>query len=312
MRHQRQVAVDGLQQQEIRHLGHAARAGLAEPRTQRLGPLAQHAHQLAQHIGQRRHGGDAQGGRDVAVVDHHAAVGLHFDDAGQAQAGEAGAFLALQHVAQPGAAHRQLGRQGGVGMGVVGLEGAQGVARGGTLRAFGRGHFRAARLAHRQGQVDDLVARALDQVERPGLVGGAGDGEGRAVLEHAGDARQRELARAQQVAVKRQLGYAPGMRTQRRGAGLEQMLEVAILLLIVLGAEEHALLPHHLVVPGHAACVSLLGYAPVIKRRRATPPHTPGRKLCRRHCRNHPRTAGSPAGAASCRRPTAPSPARRA
>jgi hypothetical protein len=88
-------------------------------------------------------------------------------------------------------------------MRVEGLEAAHAVPGIRHVRAFGEGDLRAARLAHRECQVDDAVARALRQVERRRLVGMAGHGEGGAVLHDAGGGRNRELPRRQQVTVER-------------------------------------------------------------------------------------------------------------
>ena len=187
-------------------------------------------------------------------------------------------------------------------MRVEGLEAAQAKASPRRICAdFRGGHFGAAGLAHRQGEVDHAVARALGQVERRGRVGVAGDGEGRAVLHDAGRRGEGEPARGEQVAVEREFGDAPGMRAQRRRARLQQMLDVPVLLLEMLGAEEHALLPDNLVVPHHRFSRPLqppipsVGWTynpsptadlPLVHRRARTP--------CRRRCRNRPRTVRSP------------------
>ncbi len=94
----------------------------------------------------------------------------------------AGAFLGLQHVAQPRAADLQLGRDGGGGLGVVRLERMRAVTAFGTVV----GDFHPAGLADRQRQIHQRVARAVRDIERRRMVGLAGQHERRAVLEHAG------------------------------------------------------------------------------------------------------------------------------
>ena len=58
----------------------------------------------------------------------------------------------------------------------------------GAVTAFGPvvGDFDAAGLTDRQREIDQRVARAVGHVDRRGMVGFAGQHEGRAVLEHAG------------------------------------------------------------------------------------------------------------------------------
>ena len=85
------------------------------------------------------------------------------------------------------------------------------------------------------------------QVERHRLVGLAGQGERRAVLEHAAAALQRELAGGEQVAVDHPLGQSPAMRTQGGGPVAHQRFEPSILLLEVLRPQEHPFQPDNTV-----------------------------------------------------------------
>ena len=209
-------AVDRLQQQEVRDVGDAARARRGEPRRQRLAALVQHAGELGEQAGQRRRRRTGKRRRDPLIVQHHPAVGADLDDAGEADAVIAGAVFGLEHVAQAQPADLHVGGLRRAGMGVVGLEAALLVAAFGG--AVGRDLDRSG-LSHRQHEIDDGVARRLRQVERNRLVGLAGQGERRAVLEHAAAACQGELAGAEQVAVDRRLGQAPAMRTQGRRCG---------------------------------------------------------------------------------------------
>ena len=115
-------------------------------------------------------------------------------------------------------------------MRVVGLEGL--AARSGPPVAV-VGDLHRARLADRQRQIDERVARALRQVERRRMVGLAGQRERRAVLEHAGGRCQREAAggragrgRARNRSApqgcgrkRRQSGRAPASRASGPAAG---------------------------------------------------------------------------------------------
>ena len=115
----------------------------------------------------------------------------------------------------------------------------------------GRRDLHRARLAHRQGEIHDRVARRLRQVQRRRLVGLVWQRERRAVLEHTRRLRQRKTPGRQQVAIHRHLRQAPGMGPQRRGALARQRLQPAVLLLEMLRAQEHAFLPDHAVGPRH-------------------------------------------------------------
>lgn len=103
-----------------------------------------------------------------------------------------------------------------------------------------------------QRQDDAFVARIRRQVEcrRRRIV--ARYRERRAVGQHTLRRVDAQLAKRQGRVVDRNSGEAPGV-ADRRGKALPQLiLGVAIMLLEVLGLEEHPLGPDHLVVPGHS------------------------------------------------------------
>ena len=78
-----------------------------------------------------------------------------------------------------------------------------------------------------------------------------GQRERRAVLEHSAAARQRELARGEQVAIDHRFRHSPTMRPQGRCPVAHQCLKPAILLLKMLCPQEHSLQPDDPVRPGH-------------------------------------------------------------
>ena len=240
-------AVDRLQQQEVGDLRDTRLARRGHPRGQRLAALVQHPRQLGDQAGQRRGGGTHQRRRDPSLIQDDAAIGGDLGHPRQADAQIAGALVGLQQVAQAQPADLQFGRLRRCRVRVVGLERPCGVAAlGGAV-----GDLDRARLADRQRQVDQHVARAVRQFERRRMVGLAGQRERRAVLEHAGGGCEREAAGAEQVAIQRVVHQPPGMRPQRLHAAAHQLLRPAILLLEVLRAQEHALLPDHAVRPAH-------------------------------------------------------------
>ena len=227
------------------------------------------------------------------VVEPGAPVGGDLDDAGKPDQVVARTLVGFEQIAQAQPPDLQRGRLRGGGMGVVGLEIAQRVA---AVDAVAGGDLDRAGLTHRRRQIDHRVARTLLQVERGRVIGLAGDGEGGPVLEHTGRRGQREPAGRQQVAVDRHLGYSPGMRTQFRGSRTHQRFHPAILLLEVLGAQEHALLPDNPVGPRHDIAplgIGPLGAAPLPVMRSVPAPTSRRararrrvRRPCRKRCRN--------------------------
>ncbi len=73
-------------------------------------------------------------------------------------------------------------------------------------------------------------------------------GKRSAVRKYSARAPQAELAYGQQVALDLQLGEAPRMRTQRRGAPFDPALQIALLLLEVLGPQKQPFGPDDAIV----------------------------------------------------------------
>jgi hypothetical protein len=138
----------------------------------------------------------------------------------------------------------------------VGVEGLEALLRVARTRIVGtcllQRDFVVAILMQRQRQVNNRVAGALRQIQRQRCIRAAWNGEWRAVLHDSGCHRQGKAPGRQQVAIDRQLSQAPRMRAQRSRSGLQLPSDVPILLLEVLRPEEHAFLPHHLVMPEHS------------------------------------------------------------
>ena len=150
-------------------------------------------------------------------------IGLHLDDAREAEAQVAGALLGLQHVAQPQAPDAQTGHAFDTGIGVGRLVFAGAMAGGRLVLAVG-GHLEAAGLPDRQRQIDEAVARVLRHVQRRRMIDILRHGEGRAVLQDAAAGRDRKLARRQQLAIDLEFGEAPGMRAQAADAAAHELL----------------------------------------------------------------------------------------
>src|SRR6185437_12852796 len=103
----------------------------------------------------------------------------------------------------------------------------------------------------RNGEVDHLVAQWGADFERRRQRIGLRHGERRAVGEDTPRPPQRELADREQVALDLQLHESPGIRTQRANAALYVVLEVALLLLKMLRAQEQPFGPDNSILLGH-------------------------------------------------------------
>src|SRR5262249_38133396 len=75
--------------------------------------------------------------------------------------------------------------------------------------------------------------------------------EGRAVLDHTAARRQGELPGGQQLAIDLEFGETPSMRSQAADAAAHPLFDIAVEVLEVLRAKEHAFGPDDLVIPGH-------------------------------------------------------------
>ena len=104
---------------------------------------------------------------------------------------------------------------------------------------------------HRHGQNDDLIAHVGGHLEgwRRRVV--ARDGKHQAVRQLAARRAECHTAQQQRGVVKLQGVEAPGPGHRRCKAAIELAARKTILLLEMLRLEEHALSPHHLVVPSH-------------------------------------------------------------
>ena len=89
--------------------------------------------------------------------------------------------------------------------------------------------------------------------ERLGMVDLLGNREGRAIGQHTRRFGDCDLARPQQAGVEAQRLKAPPVPDQPAHRRPHQALGIAILLLEVLGPEEHALGPDDSVLEGHGA-----------------------------------------------------------
>src|SRR5258706_14068461 len=90
--------------------------------------------------------------------------------------------------------------------------------------------FDLARSTERDGEIEDLVADVRSDVDWRRQRIGVGHAKGRAVREHAGNAPQRHLADAEQIAFELDLGEAPAVWDERLAPCLDVTLEVALLL----------------------------------------------------------------------------------
>jgi hypothetical protein len=115
-----------LQQQEIRLFGNASGPAAGQAGAEFLGALVDHAGEFADEAGQRRCGAAAQDGRDEALVKGDGFVGGDFPNFGDGDALVAGAVFLAEDQAGAEMADDEVGWFGGAGVGVGGLELADG------------------------------------------------------------------------------------------------------------------------------------------------------------------------------------------
>ncbi|EAU46644.1 hypothetical protein R2601_16025 [Salipiger bermudensis HTCC2601] len=253
----RQGAVHAHQQQEIRDLGHAlGRAGLVQTPRQRLGAVAQKALELTQEIVQRAGGAGIQRRGDEGPVEHHLAVGAHLDDARHRDHQLVRQVVEIERQSHAQLAHRHLHRAGIAAHAVGDLDLLGSIARR-RLRRAAQVDLRGAMPARRDREVDHRVLGALRHVERRRLGIGLGHPEGGAIGGEARAGFHRQLAELEQLLVERQLGHAPAIGGERSCHPGDQRFDIAVVLLEVMGLEEHPLLPDDLVIPGHGGDPSL-------------------------------------------------------
>jgi hypothetical protein len=86
--------------------------------------------------------------------------------------------------------------------------------------------------------------------------------ERRPVRQHAAARLQRQLAKGELLVVELQAGEAPRIRAQARHARLQLRLQVTVMLLQVLGLQQHALGPDDFTIPRHGVSLVLVLLSP--------------------------------------------------
>ena len=188
-------------------------------------------------------------------------VRAHLHDTGQTQAEVAFPGFRLEREAKPKLAHVKChGRVRALG----GIAYLVFVATNPSdrFRVLRDAYFCATGMAHRQRHIDRAVAGVLGQVQGRGMIHVEGNIEGGTVLENASALRYREFPNTQEFMVDPKLGDAPSVGPQCCDPLADQVLEIAVLLLKMLGLKEHAFRPHHFVVPRHAHTRPLLVVTP--------------------------------------------------
>jgi hypothetical protein len=104
----------------------------------------------------------------------------------------------------------------------------------------------------RHGEIEDLIADVRADVNRLGQRIVVRQPEGRAVWKHSRRVPQASLADAQEVGFELELGEAPAVRHERLTAALDVALEIALLLLEMLGLQEQPLGPDDAAMRRHS------------------------------------------------------------
>ena len=116
-------------------------------------------------------------------------------------------------------------------------------------RAFRHVDLAAVDHGRRHDQPDDLLVDAGRHVDRRGQRAGARHVEGRAVLEDAAGAPQREFVLLGEVAVDLDLRETPGIGAELPDPVLQQPLEITVVLLEMMLAEKQPFRPRYLAIP---------------------------------------------------------------
>ncbi len=131
-----------------------------------------------------------------------------------------------------------------------------------TAGAVGTGLVNLARIRrrHRHHQPNDLAGCGFGDIDGVGDRAVGGDVERRAVRHHAGGATNGEFALLGQVRVDLELREAPGIRRDIAHALLQQMFEIAVVLLQMMRPQKQTFGPENLAVPGHSTIHSKINF----------------------------------------------------
>ena len=268
----RPVARD--QEQKVGELGHALRAGLGEPARQRSAAMDQQAMDLLDPVGQPPAGAAVETGWDVLVIENDHPVRAHLAHPGDAHLHHRRGRLVGNLDSQVELADAQRHRPVVLAVGVprVLVGGAIAQQRIVTVSQAQFGH---PRPAQRQGQGDHGVLGVLGHVQRRRYRRIDRNIERRPVGHQAGDPRQSDLSQLQQLLVELDLAESVGIGEQGPGAPFEQALDVALLLLEMVGAKEDALRPDDLVVERHPIFPVVGFLRPALASRESSPSSDP-------------------------------------
>ena len=216
----------------------------------------QQSEDLGNETVERRDAPAIQTGWQVLIVQHHRLVGPLLRHAGDADAGVFAEIPGVEEQPQPGFADLDESAVVGVVDVVVAHLAGHGPVTGGGVALLAAFHVRRAGPPQGQGQHDPGVARVGGDVERGGRRIVVGNAEGRAVGQQTAGGGDGDLAQRQRLPVQNQLRHAPVIRAQVAAGLPDEGFEIAILLLEVLGTQEHPLGPHNLAVPAHGTSLA--------------------------------------------------------
>ena len=260
-----QVLVAEEERHEVGQVAGALGAAAGDEGRARAGDAFELADQLVDEAAEVGRCAVAEAGHREFAVEDERPVGHHRRDAGERKV-----HISVPRRSAVEEAEAQLGqvhgRGGAVGMrdAVADLDLAGGVAGAGRLPPR-RVDLGGARQAHRQRQKDDALPGRRGDRERLRVGAIIGEGEGRAVRHHAARAPDADLALGEQPLFEFQLAEAPSVVPQPVRGGADEALHPAVLLLEVLGAEEHALRPDDAAGEGHAPPPSERATPPALK-----------------------------------------------
>ncbi len=245
------VTIDRLKHQELADLRRAPPVGRHYSSRERFTLLMQHPDELLYERPEPRRCARVQHRRNERVLEHDLFVGSTLNQMGQWDARVGLGEVAREKESRAQRAHFEQGAVSGRRGDIARLP-LPHVVPDQTISACCPTDFCGIGAARRYRQVDNLVANLGPDVDWCGKGIVIRHSERRPVWKHAGGATQRELADAQQVALELDFGEPPAMRDKSLASSFDEPLEVAILLLEVLGLEEQPLGPDDLVMSRHS------------------------------------------------------------
>ena len=250
VRQHRLIPVNHLQHQEIGDLRGRAPAGRGHASAERFTALVEQPEQLRRDRRQAAGRPHLQDRGDEVVVEHDLLIGAALHDVRERHARVGFGRCALEQQTRAQRRHFEQRWIAAIPRGVGRVEFADLEAQE-IFTARRAADFELAGPAQRHRQVEPLIPDVRTDVDRRRQRVVVRHAEGGAVGEHAGEATQADLADLQKIPLELDFREPPAVRDQRLAPAFDIPLEVAILLLKMLGLKEQPFRPDDAVVSRH-------------------------------------------------------------